>query len=228
MTTLDPAITVRPAAPADDWAVQHLFNELHAFNAELDSRFALAAGWENVLREHLAHVRATGHGLTLLARKADIPVGLLMMGVHSDSHLFLHRHWAELLAVYVTPSARGTDLAEHLVALGATWAHESGYERVQLYVTASNERAKQFYARIGFRPVQEIWRQELGPTSVLPPDDPIWEAIYAHDHDLLSTNSHHLLVDDAAFDTERQQNMGSKEYSDPNEEQDNLEEKRGE
>jgi|GEM_PF-1199091 len=196
MTTDNPAIMIQSANPTDDWAVRQLFYDLHGFNAELDPRFALADGWERVLSEHLGHVRTTGHGLTLLAWQGSVPVGLLMMGVHTDSPLFRYRHWAELLAIYVVPSLRGSPLGERLVALGAAWAHENGYERVQLYVTAANAAAKRFYTRAGFHPVQEIWRRELGPATVPPPDDPIWETIYALDHDLLTTSSYHLLVDD--------------------------------
>ncbi len=189
-------MNIRPSLPADDWAVHRLFHELHHFNAELDPRFALADNWERILSEHLQYVRTTGHGLTLLAWKSAEPVGLLMMGLHSDTPLFRHRHWAELLAIYVTPAARGTALANQLVTLGSAWAHERGYERIQLYVTASNWRARQFYRRLGFQPVQEIWRRELGPSAALPPDDPIWETIYAQHHDLLGPNAHHLLVVD--------------------------------
>lgn len=201
MRNQDQAITIQFAAPGDDWAVRQLFHALHTFNTELDPRFALAEGWEHVLDEHLSYVRTTGHGLTLLAWHNDAPVGLLMMGGHTDSPLFRHRHWAELLAIYVAPAMRGCPLAEQLLALGMAWAHECGYERIQLYVTASNEPAKRFYRRTGFCPVQEIWRQEIGPANIPPPDDPIWDAIYALDHDLLTTCSHVLLVDDSA-DTE--------------------------
>lgn len=176
--------------------MHQLFGALHSFNAELDPRFALADDWEHILSEHLAYVRATGHGCTLLAWQETRPVGLLMMGTHSDTPLFRYRHWAELLALYSVPAVRGTGLADQLVALGIAWARAQGYQRVQLYVTGSNERAKRFYTRMGFRPVQEIWRRELGPAPAPPPNDALWEAMYAYNHDLLSTNAHHLLVDD--------------------------------
>ncbi len=173
-----------------------MFGELHTLNASFDPRFALADGWEHIVSEHLEHVRATGLGLTLLAWCDEVPVGLIMMGVHSDSPLFRHRHWAELLAIYVVPEARGSTVAEQLLVAGAAWAHEQGYERIQLYVTASNHRAKHFYKRAGFRPVQEIWRLELGHAHVNPPADLASEAVYAHHQDLLSTSSHRLLIEE--------------------------------
>lgn len=188
-------IMLRVADHSDDWAVSHLFGELHTLNAGLDERFALAEGWEQVLGEHLAHVRETGRGMTTVAWLDTDPVGLVMMGVHSDSRLFKHRYWSELLALYVAPQMRGTALATRLLETGCYWAHTHGYERVQLYVTAVNERARRFYERVGFRRVQEIWRAELGLAEGLPPEDPAAEAAFAHCEELLSTGSHHLLID---------------------------------
>ncbi len=196
MTLQDQTIIIRSAVAADDWAVYRLFSALHTFNAELDPYFMLADGWERVLNEHLAYVRSTGHGMTLLAWQGYEPVGLLMMGTHSDSPLFRHRHWAELLAIYVAPVARNGQLAQQLLQSGIAWAQEKGYERIQLYVTVSNKRARQFYTRSGFQPVQEIWRRNIGPSSIPPPDDPVWEAIYARDQDLLTPNAHQLLIDE--------------------------------
>jgi ribosomal protein S18 acetylase RimI-like enzyme len=194
--TQDRSFVIRHTEANNDWAVRQLFGELHTLNASFDHRFALADGWERVLGEHLDHVRETGYGLTLLAWHKETPVGLIMMGVHSDSRLFRHRHWAELLAIYVVPTFRGGPIADQLLAAGAAWAYERGYERIQLYVTASNRRAKRFYEQAGFRPVQEIWRMDLGAAEVAPPDDPAGEAAYAHHHDLLSSSSHHLLIDE--------------------------------
>ena len=154
-------VVIRRAAPDEDWAVHRLFEALHRFNAELDPHFALADGWGALLDAHRAGERATGSGATLLAWAGDRPVGLLMMGAHQDSPLFRHRRWAELLALYVEPGARSGPLARDLLEAGMAWAREAGHTRVQLYVTASNQRAKRFYARAGFRCVQEIWRLDL-------------------------------------------------------------------
>ncbi len=189
-------LQITPADHADDWAVHRLFGALHRFNAELDARFALADGWGAVLDEHLAHVRAVGNGITLLAWHAQQPVGLLMMDGHTDSPLFRQRRWAELLALYVEPSARELRVADQILAAGAEWAQGRGYDRVQLYVTASNDRAKRFYERSGFRCVQEIWRMDL--TTPIEPSlpDPTCEEAYAHGHHLLSIHPHQLIHDE--------------------------------
>lgn len=187
-TTLD----IRRATPADAPVVARLFGALHAFNASLDMRFELGEGWESVLAEHLAHERAHGHGITLLSWQASRPIGMVMMDGHTESPLFRHRHWAELIALWVEPDARGLGVAHALVAEGLRWAGDQGYARVQLYVTASNDRARSFYAKSGFRPIQEIWCREIGHADQMPPDDPACEAVYAHGHHLLSTSLHHL------------------------------------
>lgn len=194
MTTLA-TFAVRPAEPRDEAVIRQLFGALHAHNAALDPRFTLAEGWEQILHAHLQHVWDSGHGLSLLAWDEALPVGLALWSAHSDSPLFHHRHWAELVALYVVPQARGQGLAAHLLDAGLAWAHQQGYARVQLYVTASNHTARRFYARHGFRPVQEVWRLEFGAHKELPPVDELSLASYAHGHDLLSISSHPLAAD---------------------------------
>lgn len=185
--------TIRSAESADDWAIRHLFGALHDFNASLEPRFALAEGWEEVLDEHLIHGRRENRGLTLLAWDESAPIGLLMMDGHTDSPLFRNRYWAELLALYVTPSARGAGVADRLMARANGWARAQGYPHVQLYVTATKTRAKRFYTRHGFGPIQEIWSADIGAAHSQPPNDPNCEDAYAHGQHLL-TSTHHPAV----------------------------------
>ncbi|NCC31022.1 MAG: N-acetyltransferase, partial [Chloroflexia bacterium] len=94
MTTSTDALTLRPAADGEYWAVARLFAELHHFNATLDPRFRLAAGWEPLLREHFIHTHTSAGALWLLAWRGDAPVGLLLIEAHTDSPLFAERRWA--------------------------------------------------------------------------------------------------------------------------------------
>ena len=166
-TTL-PAPSVRPEEPridvataSDGWAVMQLFGALHDHNASLDPLFCLGPGWRDLLREHLDRVRSDDCGLSLLAWVDREPVGLLLMDGHEDPALFLHRHWAELLALYVAPAARGNALGRRLVEEGLTWARSRGFPRVQLYVTATNTPGRELYRSTGFHLCQEIWRRDL-------------------------------------------------------------------
>jgi ribosomal protein S18 acetylase RimI-like enzyme len=167
MTPVAPrTVAIRRAEPGDEWAIRRLFGELHTFNASLDARFALADGWERVVSEHLAQERMSQRSVTFLAWDGDNPIGMAMMGTHTDSPLFRHRSWAELSALHVIPAARGRGVADLLLAAGTVWAQECGYAEVRLYVTASNERARRFYDRAGFRPIQEIWTADLNAVEV--------------------------------------------------------------
>ena len=163
-TTAPPrAVAVRRAVPGDEGAIRSLFGALHAFNAALEPRFALATGWEAVLNDQLTDERGAGRRVILLAWDGTEPVGLAMLAAHTDSPLFGHRHWAELTALYVVPGARGSGVADRLLASGLTWARTRGDDEVRLYVTSSNHRARRFYAAAGFRPIQEIWSIDLAP-----------------------------------------------------------------
>lgn len=57
---------------------------------------------------------------------------------------------AGLYAMWVEPAARGTGVAEALVAGVEEWAAENGYPVIGLGVTTTNARAIALYARLGY------------------------------------------------------------------------------
>ncbi|NJO81389.1 MAG: GNAT family N-acetyltransferase [Blastochloris sp.] len=200
-------IMLRAARDDEFWAVACLFGALHRFNAGLDRRFRLADGWEARLQTHFARTHNAPGALWLLAWCADEPVGLLLMEAHSDSPLFAERHWAELVALYVAPRQRGTDLGQRLVAIGMRWAADHGFDRVQLYVSAGNARAKHFYARCGLYPTQEIWRIDVNPTpGATPPADPSCTPDGHSDHQI--ELGHHHLAMELSDDTHQEPHHG--------------------
>ncbi|NJK80772.1 MAG: GNAT family N-acetyltransferase [Chloroflexaceae bacterium] len=160
-----PGFRFTHAEPANFAVIAALFQELHQFNSSLDACFALAENWRDLLHEHFKRTYNSPNTLWLLAWHKEQPAGLLMVEVHKDSPLFQHRNWAELTALYVEPAYRGSDMAACLVTFARDWAAMHGFNRLELYVTASNERAKKFYWRCGLRPVQEIWRLEVDPDA---------------------------------------------------------------
>ncbi len=195
MTVDTNALTIRAASIEDTWAVRKLFKGLHDFNASLDPRFSLAENWEQYLDEHLKREWNGARSLTLIAWEGERPIGLLMLAGYSDSPLFQYRHWAEILALFIDPEVRGGMLALRFVRMAKSWAKDHGYDRIQLYVTATNERAKRFYQKCNYEPVQEIWRLELGdgvPDFVFDEDD----GDYGPDNDPLTPKPHNVGEDD--------------------------------
>jgi predicted GNAT family acetyltransferase len=75
---------------------------------------------------------------------------------------------AHIVGVYVTPSWRGTDVAESVVMAAVEWALEAwSAERIRLFVAGQNDRATRFYHRLGF--------VTTGATEPYPPDPSIVE-----------------------------------------------------
>ncbi len=175
------------ATPSHFAVVADLFAALHGYNADLDSCFALADNWHDLLEDYFFRTWEDPQTLWLLAWADDQPAGLLIVKAHLDSPLFQHRYWTELMAIYVKPEYRGAKLAERLVHAARDWTAAHGGARLQLYVTASNERARAFYQRCGLYPVQEIWRLDVEPAP-----NP---ALLAEDRDteLLEPGHHHFL-----------------------------------
>lgn len=207
-TEVTPTLQLRTAAPTDFDVVATLFEGLHHFNASLDPRFELADNWRALLRSHFQNTCTAAGALWLLAcveqpenvakngHRQPKAVGLLIMESHQDSPLFKHRRWAELVALYVDPAYRGSGLASRLVAYAQTWVAEHGFDRVQLYVTASNEQAKGFYRRHRFEPVQEIWRLAMPLSQPIDlPADPSRSEHSESGADFLESGHHHLAME---------------------------------
>lgn len=154
---------IRQAQITDVAAVKVLFGKLHAFNAALDPRFALSEHWETHFDAALQAALCGKEALSLIAREANTgrPCGVALAKIHRDSDMWRYREWVEVEALYVEDLWRGSGLADALLARACEWAESVGQRVVQLYVTASNERAIRFYQNEGFRETQTIMRKTL-------------------------------------------------------------------
>jgi ribosomal protein S18 acetylase RimI-like enzyme len=166
------ALTIVQAQLEHYHHVARLFGALHAFNAQLDGRFALDDAWPELLRTHLAQSSEAADSLWLLAWLGERPVGLLLMEEHTDAPIFLHRHWGEVVALYVDNDVRGHGVAQALLEHGYRWARGRGLACVQLYVTASNQAARRFYHKEGFADAQMIMRKVLADEQPPAADHP--------------------------------------------------------
>lgn len=165
------AWVIRQAQPADVATIKDQFRKLHTFNASLDPRFALSAAWETHFDAVMQQVLRGDEWLCLIAcetgsemstdMSADRPCGFVLAAVHRDSGMWYYHEWVEVEALYVEHAWRGSGLAEALLAQACAWATSIGHSVVQLYVTASNERAIRFYQHAGFGQTQAIMRKVL-------------------------------------------------------------------
>jgi ribosomal protein S18 acetylase RimI-like enzyme len=146
-------------ADCDD--VVLLFGALHTYNASLDPHFALSDEWESLLRGQFYQTWQDPDRRWLLVKDGERVAGLLIAAIHTDSPMFRHRRWVEVEALYIVPSHRGMGLADEMLEHAYAWAEAQGLARVQLYVTACNERARSVYSQQGFAITQLIMRKAL-------------------------------------------------------------------
>ncbi len=154
---------VRQARRADIAAVKRLFLKLHAFNAALDPRFALSESWEPRFEAAIEQTLRGDEAICLIAYEVSTgqPCGFALAAVHRDSDMWRYHEWVEVEALYVEDAWHGSGLADALVSQASMWARSQGQSVVQLYVTASNERAIRFYQHEGFQTTQAIMRKVL-------------------------------------------------------------------
>jgi GNAT superfamily N-acetyltransferase len=137
----DVALFVRPAE-SDDWSklrairLEALTNAPEAFG----STYVVAAKLSNYQWRSMIE-----RSLYFLAERDGSVVGMVSGGLN-DRHP--GTHW--LYGMYVTPSARGSQTASLLVDAVVTWARSDGATELYLHVTSIAERARAFYARMGF------------------------------------------------------------------------------
>lgn len=154
-----PSITINAATLTDTVDVIRLFGELHHFNASLDPRFELAGNWEQLVETYIEQLQQSNDSAWLLARHEHQTIGFVLVEVHTDSPLYRHRHWAEIVGLYVTPEYRGSNVAHLLMDRAYDWAVQHNLRVMQLYVTAANQRAHAFYSKQGFEDSQLIMRR---------------------------------------------------------------------
>lgn len=90
-----------------------------------------------------------------LAKRDGDVLGMVSGGFNDQ---YPGTHW--LYGMYVTPAARGSDVAPGLVNAVIAWALGDGASELYLHVTTSVERARAFYQKMGFVETGERFSME--------------------------------------------------------------------
>lgn len=165
-------VHIRPADPTDAADAIRLFGALHQHNTQLDPHFVLAEGWEQLVEEYLRESQQADESVWLLACDNGTAIGFVLVEVHTDSPLYRHRRWAEIVGLYVDPAYRGTIVAHTLMEHAYAWAIDHHLRIMQLYVTATNEPAQRFYSKQGFDTSQVIMRRRCSSDDLIDPELP--------------------------------------------------------
>ncbi|KXG49669.1 Acyl-CoA N-acyltransferase [Penicillium griseofulvum] len=127
----------------DEWEIwKHqrlaaLANAPYAFSSKL-------ADWENASEQRWRDRLSICGGYQVVASLEDTIVGM------AGGILLDEPETAELVSMWVSPSARGRGVGDALVAAVEEWAYGSGATTIKLSVVEDNHSARKLYLRNGF------------------------------------------------------------------------------
>jgi ribosomal protein S18 acetylase RimI-like enzyme len=150
-------VVVREVIP-DDW--QTLRDVRLAALREAPYAFGSTYAREAAFAEEQWRGRISDRSVTYLAYLPENPEPAGLAGVYVEGDV------ADVVSVWVRPSARGRAVGEALIGATADWAKARDHESLLLWVTESNAPARRLYDRCGFTPTGE--RQPLPSDPTLP------------------------------------------------------------
>ena len=152
------AVTVRRTGPGDAHALREI--RLEALADSPDAYGSTLAEVRRWPARHWRRIAREGH--YFLAFVGGSVAGMASGGLN-DAHP--GTRW--LYGMYVTPDARGTGVADHLVEAVERWARDEGVDELYLHVADVATRARAFYERRGFHPTGEGITMDRDPRIVL-------------------------------------------------------------
>jgi ribosomal protein S18 acetylase RimI-like enzyme len=151
----------------DDW--EQMRDVRLAALAEAPSAFGSSYAREVAFTEEQWRGRISERSATFFARvdSADsAPVAAAPAGL---AGVYVEDGTANLVSMWVRPSARGLGVGKALIEAAAAWAKARGFAALFLWVTEANTSARRLYDQCGFTPTGE--RQPL-------PSDPALTEIW--------------------------------------------------
>ena len=150
-------VVVRAVIP-DDW--QTLRDVRLAALREAPYAFGSTYAREAAFTEEQWRGRINDRSVTYFAYLPDNPEPAGLAGVYVQDDV------ADVVSMWVRPSARGRGAGEALIEATADWAKARDHACLQLWVTESNIPARKLYDRCGFALTGE--RQPLPSDPTLP------------------------------------------------------------
>ena len=136
-----PMVVVREVIPAD-W--QALRDVRLAALREAPYAFGSTYAREAAFTEEQWRGRINDRSVTFFAYLPESPEPAGLAGVYVPDGV------ADVVSMWVRPSARGRRVGEALIGATADWAKARGHDCLLLWVTESNVAARRLYDRCGF------------------------------------------------------------------------------
>jgi ribosomal protein S18 acetylase RimI-like enzyme len=141
------SIVIRSADDGDSEFVAGFASSLLEFGSPVwDDAAALAPGFREVLAGAVS--ARDERSAVLIAERADgTPLGFISLKVSKDAAGTERGHVADLAVI---EEARRMGVGRALMQAGEAWAGERGLRVLSLDVWSTNERALEFYRRLGY------------------------------------------------------------------------------
>lgn len=166
--TENPAITIRPATPADLPALGRLGALLVRTHHDFDARRFIAAtpGTERGYASYLGSQLAEPSAIVLVAERSGDVLGYAYAGVEAYDYMALRGPAGVLHDIVVDPARRGQGAGRALLDATLAALKARGVPRVVLSTAERNEAAQRLFERAGFRRTMiEMTRELDGGTT---------------------------------------------------------------
>jgi GNAT superfamily N-acetyltransferase len=150
--------SIRPATVTDRAAILALADRLGAFDPATRTAAEIASREARALGDALTHPPV---GSALLVAENGKPglAGVLFLETRKD--YFTGEPHGHVAILAVAKHAEGQGLGRALLRAAEEWGRAKGFSRLTLSVFADNHRAREFYARDGWRAELETYYKPL-------------------------------------------------------------------
>jgi len=164
-STDDPAITIRPATPADLPTLGRLGALLVRTHHDFDPlRFIAASpGTEQGYASYLGSQLDRPNAVVLVAEREGEVIGYAYAGVEGFDWMALRGPAGVVYDILVDPARRGHGVGRMLLDAALAALRERGAPRAVLSTAERNENAQRLFARAGFRRTMIEMTHELAP-----------------------------------------------------------------
>jgi ribosomal protein S18 acetylase RimI-like enzyme len=158
----DPGLRLRPAGPADEPFIRHLFEEVRT------AQFA-AAGLSGPMLEHVIAQQFRSQTAGYAAQFPDAISLIIMQNAAAIGRLLLHctrEHW-HIIDIALLSADCGHGFGAQIINALEASARQRDVEALTLSVLASNLAARRFYLRHGFVEIEAAGAAHLAMKKIL-------------------------------------------------------------
>jgi ribosomal protein S18 acetylase RimI-like enzyme len=155
-------VQVRAATPRDLDRLAALASLLFAHHATAGTRFAIAKGREDELRELLAGFARDAARVLLVAEEADGNLlGFVLASLVRRAGPFVESERGEIDWLFVREEGRRRGVGRGLAGAAFRWLRERGARRVEVHVERANSAGRAFWDAQGFAAAMDVLERPL-------------------------------------------------------------------